>query len=1064
MAVCFLSGAYDTVRTAIRTTNASSADIAESDGGYVKSEQPGDQYSPGGNPAVNMRSRRRSRGGASIDELRLLFHLPIEDAAKQLGVCSSALKRRCRKLGIMRWPFRKVRSLSLHTYQRTLGMFHQEHVRFYQQSSQLSRALETTGEPVHESLSDETGGRTSSLHDDQISLGTSSGYKPVFSAPAATALVHQGSEDSLSQGLYGSTVAGESKHRRSITREMENAAKDVDSCRDPGRGLRRALMRRMDSDVTSMPHLDDILHTLEMRISTAEQPQLGQAGAGPAQQHQQQAQRVFAAMEQSSQTGTHQNITFTATEGSTSPIRALSSGTPLHTARSLSPPRTHGTSGAVMGHLVDREHVSVGLGRSERPRWNVQESWDLHVRRRLGDLGEAGHMAVSGHNSATIQASMQSRDQMNQPRDPPMQATEHSEGRMSSWNHPQRQENMAWVFEPSTTGQASTQAASTWHADDSDKSLVRQGSGQSTSSYLTRASGATGQETGRALPGGRDAHPSWSQDDPLTRMSATWPEAQASLAGPASVHGRRQHALSFELETKQGSFRGAMQQVPPGHANVGGYGEMEHNFGQKLDMLNDLSGDLGHVIDLRRGTELQSATASGGGISGSLSNDTGSLDRFFSSSHCSLAAEPAPRGGVPVGKPPLYNSPSRPAHGCGSFDESVVHSPPRWLPGGSRDDGSMRDTVSSWSHPPNIPHAPRAQTYQMPETWKGRGYSEDYQDIQIPDAHLQGAQPAFGPTSYLSPGMAHHPSRRAESTLNPRVPPSFELPSSKLSSRAAADSSRSWEPMPARSRGTMALTSWADPHNSFLANRWAAGEGVGDVDSVVHGGARGPHEMTTMTTITATINTATGRKQSGSESLQMRYSEMQGAPHTSLQGRAGTRGHDHVGLKPESRAGAGGVGASQRLAVHQGHKWDLTEDSNLDGRPAMEAYATVGPGMTALPCSDQEAQEIERLIAAKQLPPSFSLLQGPNMASSGGGNVLLARTGGKTTSTSDALPGKFLGLSSGPDMQLHGGTPMLTSSSGLIMGHGHDVTDGEGVSYHASTGADYSLVDAWLHP
>ncbi|CAI5519603.1 unnamed protein product [Closterium sp. Naga37s-1] len=51
-------------------------------------------------------------GGARLEDVSPFFHLPIEEAARELGVCSSALKRRCRRLGIKRWPFRKVRSMS----------------------------------------------------------------------------------------------------------------------------------------------------------------------------------------------------------------------------------------------------------------------------------------------------------------------------------------------------------------------------------------------------------------------------------------------------------------------------------------------------------------------------------------------------------------------------------------------------------------------------------------------------------------------------------------------------------------------------------------------------------------------------------------------------------------------------------------------------------------------------------------------------------------------------------------------------------------------------------------
>ena len=47
----------------------------------------------------------------SEKEISTQFHLPIILAAKKLGVCVTALKSRCRQLGISRWPFRKVRKV-----------------------------------------------------------------------------------------------------------------------------------------------------------------------------------------------------------------------------------------------------------------------------------------------------------------------------------------------------------------------------------------------------------------------------------------------------------------------------------------------------------------------------------------------------------------------------------------------------------------------------------------------------------------------------------------------------------------------------------------------------------------------------------------------------------------------------------------------------------------------------------------------------------------------------------------------------------------------------------------
>ncbi|GAQ92814.1 RWP-RK domain-containing protein [Klebsormidium nitens] len=47
----------------------------------------------------------------TIEKLRPYFDLPIKDACKKLGVGATILKRHCRQLGIVRWPYRKVKSL-----------------------------------------------------------------------------------------------------------------------------------------------------------------------------------------------------------------------------------------------------------------------------------------------------------------------------------------------------------------------------------------------------------------------------------------------------------------------------------------------------------------------------------------------------------------------------------------------------------------------------------------------------------------------------------------------------------------------------------------------------------------------------------------------------------------------------------------------------------------------------------------------------------------------------------------------------------------------------------------
>jgi len=47
----------------------------------------------------------------TFDELSKYFHLPINQVAKELGVCATILKKLCRRNGIPRWPHRKIKSL-----------------------------------------------------------------------------------------------------------------------------------------------------------------------------------------------------------------------------------------------------------------------------------------------------------------------------------------------------------------------------------------------------------------------------------------------------------------------------------------------------------------------------------------------------------------------------------------------------------------------------------------------------------------------------------------------------------------------------------------------------------------------------------------------------------------------------------------------------------------------------------------------------------------------------------------------------------------------------------------
>src|SRR5690554_3832635 len=45
----------------------------------------------------------------TLQHLRQYFHLPIVEVAAQLGICTTLLKKICRRHNIHRWPFRQVR-------------------------------------------------------------------------------------------------------------------------------------------------------------------------------------------------------------------------------------------------------------------------------------------------------------------------------------------------------------------------------------------------------------------------------------------------------------------------------------------------------------------------------------------------------------------------------------------------------------------------------------------------------------------------------------------------------------------------------------------------------------------------------------------------------------------------------------------------------------------------------------------------------------------------------------------------------------------------------------------
>lgn len=59
-------------------------------------------------PRAVQRPRRNTQADLTEQDLQQYFHLPMKEAANKLEICLSLLKKSCRRLGIPRWPARKL--------------------------------------------------------------------------------------------------------------------------------------------------------------------------------------------------------------------------------------------------------------------------------------------------------------------------------------------------------------------------------------------------------------------------------------------------------------------------------------------------------------------------------------------------------------------------------------------------------------------------------------------------------------------------------------------------------------------------------------------------------------------------------------------------------------------------------------------------------------------------------------------------------------------------------------------------------------------------------------------
>lgn len=74
-------------------------------------------------PKSNAAAQRERTGKLKMSDLAQFFHLPINAAAKELGICPTVLKKICRRNGMRRWPHRKVTIITQNIYRIVVTFF-----------------------------------------------------------------------------------------------------------------------------------------------------------------------------------------------------------------------------------------------------------------------------------------------------------------------------------------------------------------------------------------------------------------------------------------------------------------------------------------------------------------------------------------------------------------------------------------------------------------------------------------------------------------------------------------------------------------------------------------------------------------------------------------------------------------------------------------------------------------------------------------------------------------------------------------------------------------------------
>ncbi|VFQ97748.1 unnamed protein product [Cuscuta campestris] len=60
---------------------------------------------------IPLSAQRERTGKLKVKDFAGYLHLPIEEAARRMNICPTVMKKICRRDGLVRWPYRKIRSI-----------------------------------------------------------------------------------------------------------------------------------------------------------------------------------------------------------------------------------------------------------------------------------------------------------------------------------------------------------------------------------------------------------------------------------------------------------------------------------------------------------------------------------------------------------------------------------------------------------------------------------------------------------------------------------------------------------------------------------------------------------------------------------------------------------------------------------------------------------------------------------------------------------------------------------------------------------------------------------------